>query len=134
MRYQMAFFVIFVIGCLLTGLGWALDLYYKSAIQDKNNDGVVDWRDVDINNDGRVDAFDVASVVKNQGVVATTEQWRYDINGDGYIDEYDVFLVRMFFGMKLAMFNIYTPQGKLTWSGIALATLGISGLVLTRRW
>ena len=132
-RTPLLFVITLVIGLILIGTGFALEQYYKANIADKNGDGVKDWKDCDVNGDGKVDIQDIAAIARLVGQPSTTETWRYDINEDMFIDEWDVTLVSQFFGSGLSIINLYTNQGKVFTTGLILAILSVIGIVVKRR-
>ena len=74
-------------GILLVVLG--LQPY---AIRDMNGDGVIDWRDYDVDGDGHVDIIDISQVARAYGSTIGDEKYntRVDFNGDGVIDDFDL--------------------------------------------
>ncbi len=128
-----AFTLLLLLGLALMGIGYCLDEYYKANLADKNGDGVKDWKDVDINGDGRVDIRDITLIAKNYNKPVTDDYtWRCDLNGDGFIDDYDLQLAKQFFGEGLSILNIYTNQGKVFMAGLAITVLSLLGLILKR--
>ena len=122
----------FIIGLILIGAGFAIEQYYKANIADKNGDGVKDWKDCDVNNDGKIDMKDIATIAAHNGQPSTPDTDRYDINGDGFIDEMDVYLASQFFGSGLSILNLYTNQGKVFTTGLILTILSVIGLAVRK--
>ena len=98
---------------------------------DFNGDGIFDWRDLDINEDGQIDIYDVAQVSSRIGTQKGDEDYwdRCDFNQDGKIDEVDLYLIKAFYGYPLSMFNVLlsvsTQSGQLFMLGLALTILGV---------
>lgn len=131
MSKRTAFMVLFSVGILMVAVGYALEQYYKANIADKNRDGVKDWHDVDLNNDGRVDMQDIVLVSKYADGRSSYGLEQYDINEDGAIDRTDGELVAQFFGQSLSLININTNQGKTFITGLVVTVLSLIGIMAT---
>jgi len=129
-RIPQLFLITLFLGLVLMGSGFALEQYYKANIADKNGDGVKDWKDCDVNNDGKIDLLDTVIISRNAEKPTTAETWRYDINEDGFIDRLDGELV---FAHRLSILNLYTNQGKVFITGVILTILSIIGMAVTKR-
>lgn len=126
------FIAIFAIGLIMAISAYALDNYYKSHMIDKNGDGVVNWKDADVNGDGKVDIHDIALVAGNTGP-DTPGNVRYDLNGDGVVDGMDAAICASYFGSySLSIFNLYSAQSKLFVTSLVIAVLGFLGMFFYR--
>ena len=111
--------------------------YYGLAtpypIVDMNGDGVIDWRDYDVNEDGIVDMLDLVSVADAYGSTVGDEKYnaRCDFNQDGVIDDYDVNAIKDYFGqgnlsiIQLLIYRAGTFKGMLAITGIICIILAI---------
>lgn len=131
-------------GLLLTTIGIALlaygysqgigDASYMSLLIDKNGDGVIDWRDCDVNHDGVLDIFD--SIVVGAAMNTIQGQPLYndacDLNGDHAISIIDSNILRAYTQQFRLLtlgfteyFNTVTPQGDEMVIGLIALILGL---------
>jgi len=108
-------------------------------IRDMNSDGAINWKDYDVNGDGRVDMRDIVKVAAAYGSSVGDEKYnsRVDFNGDGVIDDYDLNAIKSYFGQgQLSLIQLLTyratqPQGMQALAGIACTILA---LIVWFRW
>ena len=112
----------------------------KLVLADKNGDGIIDWRDADVNMDGVLNIRDVAIIASayNKSVGEEGYAPQADLNEDGVIDDYDIEIFWMMWdyyyqeGWKMSIINIFSVQGKLFITGVVLTTFSIIGLISLR--
>jgi len=90
----------------------------KMALYDMNGDGIVDWHDLDINEDGKVDMRDIVAVSASYGSKIGDAKYnpKCDFNMDGVIDDADINLITQYFGYPLSIYNLFNitlPIGQL---------------------
>ena len=101
-----------IIVLMLTSIGSFL-IYrgctFSFTERDMNGDGVIDWRDFDVNSDGTVNILDSSQVVLHKSMIGDANyDSKYDFNGDGFIDDTDVQIVfNHFLGGGLSLINVY---------------------------
>jgi hypothetical protein len=132
LKRKSLFIALLLAGLAMMAVGYAMEQYYRANVADKNGDGVKDWRDVDINEDGKIDILDIFLIARDVGQPTTAENWKCDINEDGFIDKTDCELASQFYGMSLSVVNLYTNQGKVFVMGVVVAALSLVGIVASR--
>jgi hypothetical protein len=97
------------------------------AIYDMNGDGIVTWKDLDVNYDGKVDIYDVAVVTRSYNTTSSDAAYnpRCDFNQDGKINDIDVNLVAPYFGYPLSLFSLGTFVGQTFVLGLAVFIMGL---------
>jgi hypothetical protein len=127
------FIAVLAVGLLLAFSAYALDVYYKSHLIDKDNDGRVDWTDADVNGNGIVDIKDIIAIQQHFGPTTSLNS-RYDLNGDGVVDDMDVAICASYYGSTsaLSIFNLYSTQSKLFITGLVVTFLGFLGVFVYR--
>ena len=102
----------------------------KMALYDMNGDETVDWRDLDVNNDGVIDMMDIVRVSHAYGSSLGDENYdpRVDFNQDSVIDNSDIDLITSYYGYPLSLvdfFNPTLPIGQMLISGLIVTVLGM---------
>lgn len=121
-----------LIGSILTYEG--LQPY---PIKDMNGDGVVDWKDYDVNVDGKVDMLDIATVASAYGSTIGDSAYnsRCDFNADGKIDDFDLNAIEDYFGEGLTIWGFLTYRAG-TLKGLQLiggvVSLVVAGVLLIK--
>ena len=113
--------------------GWAVPY----PIRDMNGDGVINWKDYDINGDGKVDMLDIVQVAVAYGSEVGDSKFnpRCDFNGDGVINDYDVNAIKDYFGqgqfslIELMGYRLMGQRGVFLIFGIVAAVFGLALLV-----
>ena len=125
--------VLLAIGVAMVYVGWSTPY----SIKDMNGDGVIDWKDYDVNQDNYVDMRDIVMVARAYGSSYGDYEYnpRCDFNQDGVIDEYDVNAIKVYFGQGLSLvgliaFRLTGERGPFLLFGIASACVGLAVLVV----
>jgi len=118
-----------VVGLILMGMAYAESIKEPVsvvALYDMNDDGVVNWKDLDVNNDGKVDIYDIVSVAVSYGSRKGDDTFnpRCDFNQDERIDDIDLNLIKEFYGYPLSIFDVGTLEGQAFVLGLALCVMG----------
>ncbi len=130
-----------IVGLLVLIIGVALTVYALMVAEalphgliDKNGDGVIDWHDADVNNDGKVNILDTMRISLLYGQTSSNDpNWavdsRCDLNGDNIIDTADYNICASFWGSALSWTNAFNPALIIGDYGLAGMTLIIVGSV-----
>jgi len=149
-KFRFALFgvALIVSGLLLSVYSYGTLSYLRGQLADKTLDGIVDWHDADVNNDGVIDLMDTHLVVNNSPKTSASPDWltivsgtsasRCDLNGDGVVDEADVAILSIYFGFggTLSLIGALTNTGSVYGQefvlGIGLFFAGLATMAYSR--
>lgn len=148
LRFTLFGVVLIVSGLLLATYSYGTLSYLRGQLADKNQDGIVDWHDADVNNDGVIELLDTLLVVNNSHKTSASPDWltivsgtsasRCDLNGDGVVDEADVAVLSIYFGFggTLSLIGALTNTGSVYGQefllGIGLFFAGLAAMAYSR--
>jgi hypothetical protein len=101
---------------------------------DVNHDGVINWKDVDVDNSGQVNLNDAVAVLRAYGSKVGDAKYNvyFDFNGDGYVYNADTTILKEYYGAKaMSIYDIQTTSGQFFICGIAIFIVGICSLPYT---